>query len=229
MAIILTPSFTPPAMTTFAAMAPDVSAFLPGCPNLVIERTMRKMAVDLCQRAKVWRMDAVPVSLIAGTYRYTLAAPGGYAEVIDIDSAYTIDSDGAKVNLEWKPQETLRQWYPAWPEDSPGQPAYYAKREPSDILLAPAPQATADLYATVIVRPVADATGVESWLYHEFARVLFHGTLHELMLMPERSWTDEKTGAYHGKQWTYLLNNAKTRVSRDFNTGSQAVQMRPFA
>jgi hypothetical protein len=53
--------------------------------------------------------------------------------------------------------------------------------------------------------------------------------LHELMLMPERSWFNEKMGMYHGKQWAFLLSAARDRRMRDFNEGTLSVEMRPFA
>ena len=66
-------------------------------------------------------------------------------------------------------------------------------------------------------------------MYTEFNRAIFHGTLHELLMMPERSWTDAKTAMYHGKQWTYLLGAARLRGETGFNAGSLAASMRPFA
>lgn len=227
MAIILTPSFTPTApMTAFADMVPDVSAFLPGCPSLVIERTMRKIAIDMCQRAKVWEMDTVPFTIVPGNNRVVVASPALYAEVTDITSATMVLTDGTEVPLERMGYNELRRVYPA---SATGQPVYYSKVSESELVLAPTPLVTADLFVKAYVRPTPTADGIETWLYSEFHRLMFHGTLHELMTMPERSWTDLKTAAYHGKQWTYLLSEAKVRVSRGYDIGSQAVQMRPFA
>jgi hypothetical protein len=230
MTIILTPTFTPTVSTmAFADMVPDLSAFLPGCPSLVIERTIRKIATDLCQRAKPWTLDMVPITLVPAQTEYDLTSPASYAEPTDVVEAFILFPDGTKVDLEWLSYAAVRRAYPSWPQDSEGQPKYLTSSEVGKVLLAPVPEATGDLYIRAVVRPTATATVWEQWLYDEFKRAVFHGTLHELMLMPERSWFNEKTGMYHGKQWTFLLSAARDRAQRGYNVDSIGVEMRPFA
>ena len=84
------------------------------------------------------------------------------------------------------------------------------------------------------LRPTATATEWPTYLHNEFRRVVFHGTLHELLLMPGRSWsqadkTSAATAAYHGKQWVFLLNAARHRANTGYNARSLSVQMTPFA
>jgi hypothetical protein len=230
MTIILAPTFTPVVETVeFADLVPDMSAFLPGCPSLVIERTIRKMATDLCQRAKPWALDLVPITLAPAQFEYDLTSPNAYSEPTDIIDAFIIKSDGTKVTLRWVPYATVRRNYPDWPDNAAGQPQYITATEVGKILLAPVPDTPADLYIRAYMRPTADALVWEQWLYDEFKRAVFHGVLHELMLMPERSWFNEKMGMYHGKQWAFLLSAARDRRMRDFNEGTLSVEMRPFA
>ena len=230
MTIILTPTFTPTVSTmAFADMVPDISAYLQGCPSLVIERTIRKIATDFCQRAKPWVLDMVPVTLSPGVFEYAVTSPASYAEPTDIVEAFIIKPDGSKIELEWQSYAAIRRAYPSWPEAAEGDPQYIAATEVGKVLLAPVPDAVGDLYMRAAVRPTADALVWEQWLYDEFKRVIFHGVLHELLNMPNRPWTDMKASLLHGKQWTFLLNAGRDRANRGYNVGSLSVEMRPFA
>lgn len=224
------PSF-PETTTPLTTMVPDISAFLPGCPSLVIERTIRKIIIDLCQRGRVWSMDADPISLATDTYEYAVVPQPDYAEVIDLESAYLLLTDGRKVDLKWTNRNSLRINRPLWPDDDSGQPIWYMTPVDGFIQVAPIPTATdtGTINARVFMRPTATAAEWSTWLYNEHNRAIFHGVLHELMAMPERSWTNLKTADYHGKQWTYLLSQATIRASKEYNSDDLSVQMRPFA
>lgn len=234
MTIILPSLVTPPTTTAFSTMVDDISAFVPGCPSPVIERTIRKTVTDLCQRAKVWEVDLTPVTLTSGEYQYPLESPYSYADVTDITAA-SISPDGvSRTTVRWVPLQTLRMTRPSWPDDDAGQPMYVSVSEPADLLVAPVPEATMPLYLRANLRPTATATEWPTYLHDEFRRVVFHGTLHELLMMPGRSWsqadkTSAATAAYHGKQWVFLLNAARHRANTGYNARSLSVQMTPFA
>jgi hypothetical protein len=210
-------------------MVPEISAMLPGCPSLVIERTVRKMAIDLSQRGRVWTLNCTPVVTAPGTYEYAMVLAETYAEPIDIMDAYVIDADGNKTPVKWKPYKAVRAAHPEWPENDAGLPLYVTTDLTGYASFVPVPDATVTAYIKVYARPTAAATEIPTWLYNEFQRELFHGVIHELMAMPDRPWSNTKVAEYHGRQWTYLLSQATIRAGQEYNTDSQAVQMRPFA
>lgn len=234
-AVMLPPAATALLTTPFSALVDDISAFVPGCPSPVIERTIRKIAIDLCQRGKVWEADLAPMTLTASVYSYVLASPVDYGEVTDLmDASITLADSGSRVTLRWIPLQNLRLTRPSWPLDDAGQPMYVSTSEPNSLYVAPVPDATMTLNLRGVLRPAATATEWPSYLHDEFKRVLFHGSIHELLMMPGRSWSmgDKQSAAtaqYHGKQWTYLLNAARHRVNTSYNAQSLSVQMRPFA
>jgi hypothetical protein len=230
MTIILTPTFTPSVATvSFAAMVPDISAYLPGCPSLVIERSARKIVTDLCQRAKVWREEVLPIALVASQSQYGMDAPYGFSEPTDILQGYILYPDGTKVELPYTAYSYARRRFPDWPESSEGQPVLVTRNIFGAVSLAPTPNAVGELHVVVALRPTSDATEWLQTLYDVHHRVIFHGVLHELMQMHGRSWEDEKKALYHGKQWTYLLNLARDRAERGYNVDDLSVEMRPFA
>jgi hypothetical protein len=230
MTIILTPTFTPSVATvTYASMVPEMSAFLQGCPSLVIERTIRKIIIDLCQRAKIWREETLPLNTVMGEYSYGLQSPYAFAEAIDILSGTIIYPDATKTELSWQPYAKVQRQLPNWPQNAEGTPMYVTSKTFGAVALAPTPESVGELTVNVVLRPTATSTEWLENLYNEFRREVFHGVLHELLLMPDRSWYDEKTGMYHGKQWTYLLSQARDRAERGRNADVLSVEMRPFA
>lgn len=230
MPIILTPTFTQPVATvTYASMVPELSAFLPGCPSLVIERAIRKIIIDLCQRAKVWRDDALPFNTVVGQTEYGLQSPYSFAEAMDILSAYVLYPDGTKRELPWRAYAEARWHYPNWPENASGTPTLVTSDTFGAVALAPTPDAVGEVHVQLTLRPTATSTEWLQSLYDVHHRVVFHGVLHELMLMHDRSWEDEKRAMYHGKQWTYLLNLARDRAQRGYSVDTLSATMRPFA
>ena len=228
MPIVLTPTVNTTRTIAFDAMVDDISAFLPGCPGPTISRTARKIVVDMCQRAKVWHEDFVPTALVANQVAYPLLPPVPYAVCTDVTSGYTIVA-GQKKDLTWAQLPAVRQRYPNWPNDLPSEPQYMTWATVGELLLAPVPDAAGTLYLRGYLRPSPTATEWDADLYDEFKRVVFHGVLYELMLMPNRTWSDPKAGTLHGRQWTQLLAAARDRSQRGFNTTDLSVEMRPFA
>ena len=228
MPIILTPLVNTSRTVSFDAMVDDLSAFLPGCPSPTISRTARKVVTDMCQRAKVWHEDFIPVPLVAGNVSYPLLPPVAGAVCTDITSGY-IMVDGRKRDLTWQQLDAVQTRFPNWPAGEPGEPQYMTLRSVGAIELAPVPNVNGTLYLRGYLRPDRDATAWDAELYDEFHRVVFHGVLYELLLMPNRGWSDPKTGALHGRQWTQLLAAARDRSQRGFNTDALSVDMRPFA
>lgn len=216
------------AAVTFASMVPDVSAYLPGCPNLSIERSMRKMATDLCQRARVWRAELPAVTMVVGTTEYTPTSPVAYGEFMDVVLASTTIGTTYR-DLASVSYEKARRLYPEWPTNSDGTPTHIACRTPGQVMLAPTPDTAGTLAMYATLRPTAAADSWDAQMYREFHRALFHGCLYELMSMPGRSWTNTKDAGHHGKEWTYMLSLARDRAERDYNSASLSVQMLPAA
>jgi len=223
MASTLTPTV---AMST---LMPELSGHLPGCPTAVITSSIRTVAADLCQRAKVLAVEAVPIAVTIGAYEYAVSTGVTYCESTDIIAAHLILADGSKIPLRWATFSAVQRARRSWPEADDGQPVFVTARDRQTIQLAPVPDTDATLYLTVNARPTSDADVLPEWLHDEFNRELFHGVLHQLMMMPSRSWTNEKLAMYHGKHWAHRLAAARYRASTEYNVGTLSVEMRPFA
>lgn len=209
---------------TIASMVPDVSAHAQGCPTPVIEYTLRKIITDLCQRGKVWTVELAPIAVSATTATYSLASPVGYAEVVDVRR---VRLSGQQAPLVWKSPSELDLMYP---EPVDGTPQYFTTSVlDTTVTLAPTPIAAGTLTVTVTLRPTATAAEWDQALYREFRRCVFHGALAELLAMPLRSWTDEKTAQTHERRWVSLVSEARWRADTAFTPHSLHVEARPFA
>lgn len=213
--------------TTFAAMVPDVAAFLQGCPNATVELTLRKVVTDLCQRGRVWVGDATPIALVPGVATYTPVSPVQHSEYADFLSGYVVIA-GRRTDLAWERAELVRRAYPEWPINAPGSPQQATADAPGTLQLAPVPDAAGTLFVRAYLRPARDALAWSTALYSEFHRAVFHGVLTELMGMPDRAWSAPQLALVHGRMWTNLVREARDRSMRGFGTAEIAVEMRPF-
>jgi len=216
-------------MTAFSEIANDVAPHLIGCPSRVIETSALKVAADLCQRAKVWRMDSTPITMVSGTNTYSIVLSDLTAEICDVDSVHLQTSSGNYTELAFIERGAFRNAFYPLSVTGEGYPVYYTQFTSTTITVNPVPDTTDTLLVSVFARPVLTAASFPDALYSEFRRVLFHGILHDLMMLPKQNWSNERLAAYHGKQWTYLLAEAKYRSGNDYHEPSQPIKFTPFA
>lgn len=217
---------------TFDSMIYEASPHLQGCPNPTLTAYYRKMATELCDFARVWRYVLAPITIVPGTYSYTLPAPYSYSEVIcALGDADAFTAAGVKSKVSFAPYDEVLSLYPNWPDSASGSPRVYTRLEATKTaLLAPVPDATTStIRFRVALRPLSTATLWDEDLYNEYKRALLHGVLHELMSLPDRPWSNEKLSLYHGKQWAHYKHLARIRAGHDFTTSSRTVAMRPMA
>tara|TARA_R110000782_G_C14615929_1_gene392672 strand:- start:93 stop:641 length:549 start_codon:yes stop_codon:yes gene_type:complete len=182
----------------------------------------------MCQRAKVWNEDFLPVDLVVGRVTYSMVPPVAYAVCTDITDGYTL-VNGEKTNLTWEKLTAVKGRYPNWPEDSQGTVQYITSATLGEVLVAPVPDVAGTLNLRGYLRPSPTATVWDADLYDEFQRVIFHGVLYDLMMMLGRGWAEPKLASIHGRQWTQLLAAARDRSQRGYNADDLSVAMRPFA
>jgi hypothetical protein len=217
------------ATVSFDSMIGELSMHVSGCPTAVMDAMVRKIATDLCERAKVWRITLPYITLTAGVADFVLASNVSDTEISTIIDGNLYLSDLPKTtDIIYTTAEKVYKNYPQWPDTvNPSQPLYMFSTAENHVNVHPVPDTahTYKLQLQVAIRPTITAAGWDSTLANQYKRVIFHGVLHELMLMPNKSWTDEKTSLYHGKQWAYLVNQARARANKSFGRANIHVQM----
>ncbi len=221
------------AMVSFKTFFPDISPHVQGCPDPVMEFYIRRVCIELCNRAGVWRQELTPTTLSSGTYNYTLAAPFADAEVVALtgNRLYLTTADAYRT-LQMVTEEQARLAYSTWPDTvNTGEPAAIFQRDTTSFNVVPVPDDadTYELHLTATLRPTKAATTFEETVFYDNNSAIFHGVLYELMLMPDRPWTNEKMALIHGKHWAHALNSARARANKGFGRADVTVQMRPWA
>ena len=53
--------------------------------------------------------------------------------------------------------------------------------------------------------------------------------LQQLLVLPEKSWSDRELAAYHAKQFLFKLSERRARTNLGAARASMSIQMRPLA
>jgi hypothetical protein len=218
---------------TYASVYGDIGANVPGVPDVVMQFYMNKVASDLCDRAKVWRVNYTPVTLVAGSYTYTVTSPVAQTELSAILLAKYYGATSKKyTEMSVNTAEQVFEVSVGWPDTAnPGQPVAVTRVDESSISVVPVPDTaeTYTLYLYNAIKPTLTATGIESTIYAQYRRAIYHGVLHELMMMPKKPWSNPTLGEYHGKQWEFMVNSARARANKSFSRANLTVVPQPWA
>ena len=221
------------ATITYESVFGDIAANVSGVPDVVLQFYMNKVAIDLCERAKVWRVAYAAIPLTAGQNLYTPSSPVAQTEMSSILTAKAYLGSTAKwKDLDVVTAEQVFEVYPGWPEIAETkEPVAVTRRDEASVSVLPTPD-TAQAYSMYLycaIRPTLAATGLDSTIYATYRRAIYHGVLHELMTMPKRPWSDDKHAQYHGKQWEWLVNTARARANKSFSRANISVVPAPWA
>lgn len=89
------------------------------------------------------------------------------------------------------------------------------------VLPLPGTDRTYNMRMFYALKPKADATGMDTDVFTELERVIFHGALQQLMVMPKVVWQDVNMASYHAKQRLFLSTERRARA----NLGNGRVPM----
>lgn len=105
------------ATITYLSLAGDFAPHVPGVPEPVMEAYIRKVVIDLCDRAKVWRVPFTGQELSQGVWQYTLVAPIAQTELSSILDAKVYLSSAAKWgDMKVLTNEQAFALYPSYPD-----------------------------------------------------------------------------------------------------------------
>ena len=79
------------------------------------------------------------------------------------------------------------------------------------------------------LKPLRSATDMDKTVLDELEDVVVHGALQQLLVLPEKSWSDRELAAYHAKQFLFKLSERRARTNLGAGRASMSIQMRPLA
>lgn len=105
------------ATITYYSIIGDFKPHCPGVPDYVAMHYTRKVVIDLCERAKVWKTPLAQVSLTEGVWQYTLTSPITQTEVSSIEDAQVfIQSAGRWKDLDVLSSDKAFLLFKSYPE-----------------------------------------------------------------------------------------------------------------
>lgn len=203
----------------FFSLVPDVLIEIYGVPSFTIIHTLRRAAIEFCDRTLLWEYSDDFVYTIAGEIEQDLPIPRG-AElilVVDITRAGEPLTPVAvnKMNrLQGNPLDES-QW---------GTPTTYTADGIEAVRMAPIPNIDEELACRLALRPTATADDVPFEIGTRWKGALITGAKHFLCLMPNTEWYDPQRAMYYREQFEKEIGRAKITQIQGYSNGQMRVQ-----
>ena len=64
-------------MATFDSLIKEVLAYVPGCPDTLVETNLRSSTIELCEKSKAYKVELDVITSISGVFEYEFDQPTG--------------------------------------------------------------------------------------------------------------------------------------------------------
>jgi len=216
------------ATRLFSDMVNRLSPSAPGAPQPVLVAAIRSAAIDACERTLAWRYEQPDVTLTTAVESAAYAVP---AET-EVHAILTASING--VTAPSLTLEAVHARYPKYPDNSASelsQPRFVTHVDPDTFYVVPVPDAVSTYLVAMFValKPLRTATGMDQAIMDELENVIVHGALQELLVMPERTWSDKELAAYHAKQYAFKSAERRARTNVGAGRASLTAYAPPLA
>lgn len=180
---------------------------LPGCPFVMVDNALRQSAMVFCEQSLAWRFNHPDIPVIAGTAEYAFLPPADAAvhcvthAVLNGEEIETHTGESGIAIWNWRNQS--------------GTPLYVLGGATA-VTLVPIPDTAGILTMVVALKPSASSTGIDDTLFNEFRESIIHGALAQLMLSPEKPYTNAQLATHHQRQFGISTAAAGMRVARSY-------------
>ena len=193
----------------YETLLPEIIPMVPGCPDTLIENNIRSAVIELCEKTGVYQAELSPISTVAGTYEYTLAAPANTV----VHKVMWVVHDGK--DLEPISTGLLEQRLPNWRDsDNRGTPEYFIKDGQNSLWLVPVPEASQSnsTIARVQLKPTHTSTEADDYIINDCHDAIVNGALFRLLRLPSKDWTDYSGAQVYGSLFNEGLVAAERRA-----------------
>ena len=176
--------------TSFFAFLPQVLPEVDGCPDIVAVEAIRTAAIELCERASVWKVYYDPIDVIAMVPEYELDIPtGAYSKAIN---KITFNGNVLKPRLT----EQLDRDVPNW-QTMTGSPFGFFMSADDTIRLVYEPDTTypQSMYVTGTLAPTRNSSVIDDEVYQRYYPLIAIGAKALLFLQQQKKWSNANLGA----------------------------------
>ncbi len=182
---------------------PDVQ----GCPISVANNAILSTVIDFCEKSLLWKQEAAPVNVVAGTSQYQFV-PVASSRVVE--PVFVSVEDQALTATSLNDLDTL---YPGWREWEQDKPTMYYMDTNESIRLVgtPTESFTDSLEIHMALKPERGVSEVEDFIYEDWAEIIAHGALARLHAMANKTWADPRVVQYHNRKYRSGLSRARSK------------------
>jgi hypothetical protein len=168
----------------WSVFTPHVQVEVSMAPVALIESMLRRATIDLCRRGHPWVGDFAPITVVAGTAAYQLAAPSAQAHAFE---PYSVWLDSKR--LSFIPLDQMRKYGTYWPEHA-GEVTAFTQVDDGTLTLYRKPEVGGTLRGLSALAPSATSTELPDWLGEKFFETIVAGAKARLFAMPKATWFD---------------------------------------
>lgn len=204
---------------------PKVLPFVPGVPDEVAEDAIRIKAIELCRRARVWRVELDAIDIVANVYLYDLN-PGDGMVVTDV-----VGAELSRLPFPMKTPDMLTDAWPGWKTATAQSPSCFYLENDRQIRVVAIPLLAAVGAITIraAIKPAVDSDGIEQMIFEEYQETIGHGAVAHLLSIPNKAWTDGVESEKRERRYLNGITSARTRARKSFMSGSSlAARPREF-
>lgn len=199
---------------SFVTLATRIASDAPGCPQPVLVQHIRNAAIDVCERTLAWRGHLEIAQLSEGVGEYAYVSP----EDAEVHAVIAASVGGVEEKsftaLKPTPNETFFDSYPGWPNiTASGVPRYITHLTADKYGIAPLPDKAYAIDMWVCLKPLRTAMGMDETALDDIEKAVAHGALQSLLVQSGKPWANENKAAYHGRQYSFLLNERRARYN----------------
>lgn len=204
---------------SYETLLPDILPMVDGCPDTLVENTIRSAAIEFCERTGAYQAELDPITTVANIYEYDLEAPTGTIVHKIMWATYQGN------DLEPISTTLLEQRKPNWRAASnASDPEYYVKQSKSIFWMVPVPNVTV-ASSTIIraqLKPSHSSSTCDEQIMDEHRDSIVNGALFRLLRMPGKDWSDIQGAQIYAS----LFENAVVEAERRARHADEGVTRR---
>ena len=191
-------------MATYSSLVKEILPYVPMCPDTLVESNLRSATIELCERSKAYIHDMDPFNTVSGVYEYDFDIPVG----TEVHQVLQMVYDGQ--DMDPISPRSLELNYPDW-RDKTGNPHVYLKKSASLFWIVPVPSGAKQIIASVALKPTRTSNNINTEFCNNYRDGIIYGTLHRLLRMPSREWTDTNAAREYLFQFNQEVQQAELR------------------
>ena len=204
----------------YSDFSPFIRPEVQGCPDFLLERSVRDSAIDFCQRTDVFVAEPEFVTIVKGVNEYAVSIPSG------TELNHILDIFNDKQPL--KPISYAKLLSRLGDENTTGTPKYYAQRDNTDFYVAPIPADSNSFRVLFSLKPSSSSSSIPDTVGKEYREAISHGALFRLQMMTGQPFGNPAMAGANRDLFEKAVGRTIRQVKYGVSGGSLTCKPRAF-